>query len=162
MTAGDPVAQALAFILDSTQARPQTQAEVAERLSKRGVAAEAAAAAIARAQSIGAVNDPVFAKVWVEDRGRTRGYSGTRLRAELRRRKVPEELIEDALALLEDRDDLAVATELARQRAGRLPSSLTPEAIARRLSGFLERRGYAAGLARRVAIDVSGLGRAWD
>jgi SOS response regulatory protein OraA/RecX len=75
---------------------------------------------------------------------------------------VPQPLIDDALAQLEDRDDLAVATDLARTRAQRMPATLEPDAVARRLMGFLARRGYSEALARRVAIDVSGLDRHWD
>jgi hypothetical protein len=41
-------------------------------------------------------------------------------------------------------------------------ATLAPEAVARRLLGFLARRGYSEAVARRVAIDVSGLDRQWD
>lgn len=158
----DPVAAALAFLLRSTQQRPQTEAELRAKLAGRAVPEEVAEAALARARDIGAVDDAAFARAWVEDRGRQRGYGVGRLREELRRRLVPERFVEDALASLGDRDDLAVATDLARARLGQLPSSLQPEAVARRLQGYLVRRGYAPGLAQRVAIDVSGLATTWD
>lgn len=118
--------------------------------------------ALERAIALGAVDDVAFAAAWVGDRGLVRGYSASRLRRELRGRQVPDPLIDDALAQLDGRDDLAVATELARARAQKLPVSLTPEAVARRLLGFLARRGYSEGLSRRVAVDVSGLDRHWD
>jgi hypothetical protein len=75
---------------------------------------------------------------------------------------VPEGVIDEAMGVLETRDDLSVATELARSRAQRMPAALEPEAVARRLLGFLARRGYPEGLSRRVAIQVSGLDRHWD
>jgi hypothetical protein len=71
-------------------------------------------------------------------------------------------VIDTATDVLRARDDLAVATELARTRAQRLPATLAPEVVARRLVGFLGRRGYPEELARLVAIAVSGLDREWD
>jgi regulatory protein len=156
------VSDALAFILRSTRQRPQTEAELRAKLAGRGVGRDQADAALDRARQVGAVDDAAFARAWVADRGAGRGFGTARLRDELRRRLVPEPLIADALAALETRDDLAVATDLARDRSRRLPAALQPEAVARRLQAFLERRGYAPALAQRVAIDVSGLDRAWD
>lgn len=154
--------EAFAFVLRSTQQRPQTEAEVRAKLAGRGTDAAVAEAAVARARIAGAVDDAAFAAAWVDDRGRVRGYGAVRLRQELRRRQVPDALIRDALAALEERDDLAVATDLARHRLRQLPATLQPEAVARRLQAWLERRGYGPVLAHRVALDVSGLDRVWD
>jgi regulatory protein len=158
----DPVGAAVAFVLRSTQQRPQTEAELRAKLAGRDLDAEVVDAALARARELGAIDDAAFARAWVEDRGRGRGFGTTRLRLELRRRLVPEPLIADALAAIEDRDDLAVATDLARERLPFLPAKLQPEAIARRLQAYLVRRGHSPGLAQRVAMEVSGLDRAWD
>jgi regulatory protein len=153
---------ALASILRSTEIRPQTEAELAAMLRGRRVPEQEAAAALERAKELGAVDDAAFARAWVEDRGRRRGYGRPRLREELRRRGVPDPLIDDALRTLEPRDDEAVATDLARRQAQRLPVTLPPETVARRLQGWLVRRGYPLGLAQRVALSVSGLDRDWD
>jgi regulatory protein len=155
-------AAAAAFVLRSTRARPQTVAELRDKLAGRGYDEAAIDAAITRGLAVGALDDAAFARAWVGDRGVTRGYAAGRLRRELRTRGVPEPLIDDALAELDDRDDVAVVTELARARAQRMPARLPPETVARRLIGFLARRGYPEGLARRVAVEVSGLDREWD
>lgn len=156
------VDDAVAFILRSTRQRPQTASEIDAKLTDRSYAPDVRVAALSRAREIGAVDDVAFARAWVADRGEGRGYGVPRLRQELARRGVPELVAEEALAALGDRDVLAVATELAHERCRRLPDSLEPEAVARRLVGFLVRRGYEHGLARRVAIAVSGLDRTWD
>lgn len=158
----EATAAAVAFVLRSTTARPQTAAELRTKLSDREYDTAVIDRAIARATELGAIDDAAFARAWVADRGLVRGYSTSRLRQELHRRQVPQPLIDEALAQLDDRDDLAVATDLARTRAQRMPATLAPEAVARRLLGFLARRGYSEALARRVAIDVSGLDRQWD
>ena len=159
---GDQVGAAFAFVLSSTQHRPQTVSELRAKLAYREMPGEVIETALDRARQVGAVDDAAFARAWVEDRGRGRGYGVARLRGELRRRLVPDPLIADALASLDTRDDLAVATDLARNRLRQLPSSLQPEAAARRLDGYLQRRGYTRSLAHRVALDVSGLSREWD
>jgi regulatory protein len=156
------VTSALRFLLRSTKNRPQTEAELRGKLRSREHADEVIDAAIQRAKAMGAIDDIAFAKAWVNHRGVGRGYSALRVREELRRRAVPEPIIDTVLGELESRDEVAVATELARRRAQQLPATLTPEAVARRLLGFLGRRGYTEGLARRVAIEVSGLDREWD
>ncbi len=74
--------------------------------------------------------------------GERREFGVARLRAELRRRLVPEPLVDAALAALEQRDDRAAATELAERRVATLPASLDPPAVARRLQAYLVRRGY--------------------
>lgn len=158
----DPVDAAIAYLVRATASRPQTEAELRGRLAARGVPDVVAAEALWRAKAAGIVDDAAFARAWVADRGAQRGYGAARLRQELRRRQVPEPLVHEALRAIGDRDDLAVATELAAERARRLPGSLTPEAVARRLVAFLVRRGHPPALAQRVAVQVSGLGREWD
>ena len=160
---GATVDSAFAELLRRTSLRPQTQAEVTAVLARR-YDDDVVTAAVERGRKAGAIDDAAFARAWVADRGDKRGYGTARLRDELRRRKVPEPLIDDALADLSERDDLAVATELARKRASSFPASLEPPAVARRLAGFLARRGYGPGLAQKVAVDVSGLERyrSWD
>lgn len=158
----EAVGAAVAFVLRSTKARPQTAAELRAKLHDRDYPCDVVEAAIERATVLGAVDDVAFAKAWVNDRGLGRGYSVSRLRQELARRCVPQAVIDDALTRLDDRNDLAVATGLARDRAQRMSTALDPETVARRLVGFLARRGYPEALARRVAIQVSGLDREWD
>lgn len=158
----DAVGKAFAFVLRSTANRPQSEAELATKLRGREFDEEVVDATLARARAVGAVDDAAFARAWVEDRGHRRGYGLRRLRQELARRGVPDDVAESALAGLEARDELAVATDLARRRAQQLPASLQPEAVARRLVGFLARRGYPEGLARRAALTASGLDRDGD
>lgn len=156
------VGKALAFLLRSTGARPQTEAELRDKLATREVPEDAAEEALERARAVGAVNDRAFALAWVEDRGRVRGYGVSRLRRELRRRRVPEPLVEEALGTLEDRDEGAAALALARERAQRMPAALPPDTVARRVIGFLVRRGYSPGTAQWAARQATALDQEWD
>lgn len=158
----DATRAAVAFILASTRQRPQTHAELAGKLRGRGIPPPVADAALATARSLGAVDDEAFARAWVHDRGHLRGYGAARLRLELRRRLVPHHVAEDALRVLDDRDEGAVATELARERLRGLDPSLAPDVVARRLTAYLGRRGHPPALCQRVALQVSGVDREWD
>lgn len=159
---GEDVRKALAYILRSANTRPQSEGELRAKLLQREVEAGVADEAMAHAKRLGAVDDEKLARAWVAERGVRRGYGRARLREELGRRRVPEHLVEDALAALDERDDLAAATELARERLGQLPRGLTPETVARRLAAYVTRRGHPPALAQRVAVDVSGLRERWD
>ena len=161
-SSAEAVAAAVAFVLRSTKARPQTEAELRAKLAARAYPDDVIDAAIDRTTALGAIDDVAFAKAWVNDRGRGGGYAGRRMRAEVRRRSLAEAMIDDAVGVLDERDDVAGATGLARERAQGMSAKLAPEAVARRLVGFLARRGYSEALAGRVAIDVSGLDRHWD
>lgn len=156
------VEQAVAFVLRSTRQAPQTSAELADKLRARNVDEDVGRAALARARELGAVDDAAFAQAWVADRGRGRGYGRLRLRRELVRRRVPEALIDEALDGLGEVDEEAVAERLAARRFATLPASLPPETAARRLAGFLSRRGYPPGLSERIAIRVTRLDESWD
>lgn len=163
---GDEVAPevraALAYVLRSTQAKPQTEAEMRAKLARRGVEEATADEALAHARRLGAVDDAALARALVEEQGRRRGYGTARVRVELARRQVPEEVASGALALLADRDEEAAARELAERRLAQLPAGVAAETAARRLAAYLTRRGHPPGLAQRVAIDVAGLDRSWD
>lgn len=156
------VGKAVAFLLRSTGVRPQTEAELRTKLQGRSVPADVAEEALAKAKAVGAVDDAAFARAWVEDRGRVRGYGIARLRQELRRRQVPDDVAEHALGSLADRDELAGALELGRARAQRMPATLPPDTVARRVAGYLARRGYPPGICQKVARQVTALDRDWD
>lgn len=158
----EDVRKALAYVLRSANTRPQTEAELRAKLRRREVEAGVADEAIRHARRLGAVDDEALARAWVAERGGRRGFGRARLREELTRRQVPEHLVDDALSTLEDRDDLAAATELARRRLRELPDGLPPETVARRLAAYVTRRGHPPALAQRVGVEVSGLRDGWD
>ena len=154
--------RAYAYVLRSTQQRPQTRAEVAAKLRRRDVDAAAIQVVLRRAEAVGVIDDRAFARAWVEDRGRKRGFGQARLRSELRNRQVDEALIDEALAALDDRDEMTVAMELAAERARQADAGADPVKVARRVVGYLVRRGYPPAVAQRAAINVTGLDRSWD
>lgn len=153
---------ALAFLIRSTSQRPLTVAEAEAKLRSRDHADDVVRAVVDRAVAMRVLDDAAFAQMWVDDRGIKRGYGQQRLRRELRGRKVPDDLIDDAMAALDDHDEVAQATELARARAQRMPADLEPPKVAQRLVGFLVRRGFPGHVAHDVARRVTAMDRDWD
>lgn len=77
------------------------------------------------------------------------------LRQELRRKGVPSEVIEDAVAGIDVDGERARAIELVRVKARSL-ARLDAQARTRRLVGMLQRRGYPPGMAFSVVREVLG------
>ncbi len=122
--------------------------EVSQRLTRRGFDARAVGEAVAELRAEGALDDAAYARAYVHDRLLFHPVGRRALRAELQRRGVPEEAVEEALA------DLGLAREeelirglLARRRpAG---EGANPGGEARRLRRWLFQRGFSGEAIRR-------------
>lgn len=95
------------------------------------------------------IDDRAYARGYVASRIACGGRSRAALGRELKQRGVAADLIDEALSGLDAEAELAQATDLARKRLMR-GSNLDRATAERRLLGFLQRRGYSAGLAVRA------------
>ena len=155
-------AAALAQLVRSTSQRPLTVAEARDLLLAKDHPEPLVRAVIAQATATRILDDRAFAQAWVEDRGIKRGYGRDRLQRELQRRQVDQADIDLALDALEEHDEVAQATDLARKRAQGMPATLEPHKVAQRLVGFLLRRGFPSHVAHDVARRVTAMDREWD
>jgi regulatory protein len=121
--------------------RQRSESELRQRLQRKGLPEGAVDHAIERLQRTGLIDDAGFARAWVEGRtGGAGGMGSRRLQAELRRKGVPNEVVQQAIgAGAEDEESRAVTVALARAPSLR---SLAYQDFRRRLSGFLQRRGF--------------------
>jgi regulatory protein len=132
------------------QRRLRSRVELETALRRRGVPGDVVAAVVGELRRSGWIDDARFARAWIRDRLALRPCGARRLRAELRRRGVSAQVTAEALAELlpfEMEDELArtqAQTRLARLRG------LPPEAVRRRLAGWLVRRGYPGEVIARV------------
>ncbi len=138
--------------------RPRSRAELERRL-RRAVDASVVAEVVLALEREGLVDDRRFAEQWVRARRAARLLGTFRLRAELLRRGVARETVEAALQSA-PADDEAVAEELARLRLARY-RHLPADKAARRLAGYLARRGFGTGAVLR-ALRAAGLPAAED
>jgi len=130
--------------------RPRTRGEIERRLAERDVEAGTIERVLARLVEMGLVDDAAFARAWVEQQSRFRPRGRRALRHELSVRGVPAPIIDDAIA---DVDEPALARRLALEQAPR-HSGLDRQAQARKLAGYLERRGFGVE-AVRAAIEAA-------
>ncbi len=129
---------------------PRTEREIERRLRERGYHDDAVERAIERLRRVSLLDDRAFVRSFLRTE-LFKAPQGKRLLAvKLRRRGVPDALIRELDALLDEDPDLSgrsLASEEGRAKLGfaQLRSRyarLTPEAYRRRMQQALARRGF--------------------
>jgi regulatory protein len=126
--------------------RPRTRAELAAILSRRDIPDQVATEVLDRYDEVGLIDDAAFARAWVTSRHHSKGLARRALAGELNRRGVDGELVGAALEEVDQETEAATARSLVDRRL-RTMSAAPPDAVFRRLVGFLARKGYPPGLA---------------
>lgn len=134
--------QALRFL----SYRPRSQVEVARNLRDKDYTAEAVEAAMERLQSQQYVDDREFVLYWLDNRDRFRPQGARALRYELRQKGVDSEVINTALA---DLDEDALAWAAIEGKLNRW-HGLSQADFRKKAMGFLDRRGFSYGIIRSV------------
>lgn len=129
---------ALSYALRLLAYRPRSEAELRERLARKGVRADVLGAAIARLRELSLIDDEAFAHTWVEGRERTSPRSRRLLASELRAKGVQEAM---AQRCTETVDEAGAAYRAALKRAAALKSAPYAE-FRRKLGDLLTRRGF--------------------
>jgi regulatory protein len=149
----DPEAVAREICLRLLTAAPRTRAQLAEALRRRDVPEDVAEGVLGRFTDVGLIDDEAFARAWVESRHTGRGLARRALAAELRRRGVADETVNDAVAALDPGAEETAARELVAKRLA-ATRGYDPARRMRRLVGMLARKGYPPGLAYRVVKEA--------
>ena len=118
--------------------RPRSEAEVRQRLRRRGFNDEVVDKVIVGLKEGGLIDDAAFAQYWRDNRLSFRPRSKRLIKLELRQKGVA---IETANELVEDLDDEKAAYEAGLKKA-RVLSGLDHSEFHSRLSGYLRRRGF--------------------
>jgi regulatory protein len=149
----DPEAAARQICLRLLTIEPRSRSQLAEALRRRHIPGPAAEAVLDRFTQAGLIDDPAFARAWVESRHHSRGLSRRALSAELHRRGVADEDVHDAIELVDDDQEAATARRLI---AGKVRSTRGQPSVARvrKLMGVLARKGYGPALAYRVVREA--------
>lgn len=132
--------------------RPRTQREIEIRLRKSGHGSDAIRAAVTRCERLGYLDDATYAKTYVRDRLRLKPRGFRALVSELMgkgvERAAAAEAVADGFAEAGVSDsDLAFGLAETRLRALRHHDA---ETTVRRLSAYLGRRGFSAGVTREA------------
>ncbi len=120
--------------------KSRSEKELRDKLSQKGYPEEEIEAAVQYVSRFGYLNDETFAEQYVALRKDRKGKNA--LRMELREKGIREEIIEEALAGMEEAEEDVVYALLVR-RAGE-PHELEEKEY-RRLFGYCARRGFSAG-----------------
>lgn len=128
--------------------RPRSETEVRRYLEQRGYPPEVQEETLSRLRQSGLVSDDDFTRFWVENRERFRPRSRRALRYELRLKGIAPDLIEGALASVDEEDG---AYAVAQKRAERfVREGLDAQTFRQKLGQFLTRRGYEYAIIRQV------------
>ena len=128
--------------------RARSMAEMRERLRGYGYVEETVGRVISRLEELGYLDDVEFARL--KAREKARRYGPRRVSVELRKSGVGEELAREVVE-----DEFAGRSEVgeARSAAARRYNERGSDAEARRVYGFLVRRGYSAEVCAQVARE---------
>jgi regulatory protein len=141
-----PVAMGRALNLLAYRAR--SEAEVRDRLRRYGYTDQTVENVILRLLELGYLDDKEFARLKAHEKARR--YGPRRVSAELRHSGVGEALAQEVV-----QEEFAGRSEVeeARSAAARRYNERGSDAEARRVYGFLVRRGYSAEVCAQVARE---------
>lgn len=125
--------------------------ELERILSSRDLDDDIVTAEVERLERVGLIDDVALAQNLVGVLQERKGLGRSGIAAELTRRLLSPAAIEYALELVDSGDELSRAREIAVKRAGQL-RSYDHATATRRLSAFLQRRGYS-GSTVRAAVE---------
>lgn len=139
----------LAYALYLLGRRGRTTRELRDKLSEKKYEPEEIAETIRRLAEMGLLNDATFAENYARDKVAIYRRGRYRIGLDLLRKGVKKEDIDNALATIEDDDEMAAAQSLA---AARLKNwdALEPLKRRARLLSLLQRRGFSAKVVRAV------------
>ena len=130
--------------------RPRSEAEVRQRLRRRGFGGDVVDKVITRLKERKLIDDVAFADYWRDNRLSFKPRSRTLIKLELRQKGIAAEI---AGEVVKDLDDEVMAYEAGLKKARAL-ASLDYSEFRRRLSGYLQRRGFNYEIINSVVVRL--------
>lgn len=129
--------------------KPRTTQEVKMYLNRKGCEGDTIEQVIDEMEKNGFLNDLEFAKAWVNERQRHKGYGKRRLKQELLKKGMDPAVVDEVLIHIEEEDERQLAISIAERRYLRLCHESWPR-IERRLGNYLLRQGFSMGMVYEV------------
>lgn len=130
--------------------RPRSRSETRQHLRKKEYPEAVVERVLERLEAVELLNDRKFAQYWVEQRETFKPRSKMALQQELRQKGIARDIIEEAVAQV---DELAAASKAAQAKANRW-HSLPWQEFKKKLGGYLQRRGFSYTVIREVTETV--------
>jgi regulatory protein len=124
-----------------------------ELLTSRELESTVVEAELNRLEGVGLIDDGALAETIVRTQVERKGLGRAAIANELRRKHIDQSTIDAALEHLGDDDEVRRAVQLAERRATQL-RGLDHNTAVRRLSGYLQRKGYASDTVRQAVLEV--------
>lgn len=146
----DSLEQAKQTAMKYLSYRPRSVIEVKRNLRDKGYETDIITQAVNRLQELNLLNDESFARYWVEQRETFKPRGRRALQQELRQKGVPRQIIETAVA---DVDETAAARKAARKKLRRW-QKMDEQTYRRKLGGYLQRRGFSYDIIRKISEEL--------
>lgn len=130
-------------------ARARSKREIEQKLLQAGYRPCTVEMVIYKLQRETLLDDADFARQWVESRQHHK-LGRSRIAQELRHKGVSQEEAEEAMAIIEDEDQLAGAVALAEKAAARIKPGEDMRKATNRIAAMLARRGYSWDIAKEA------------
>lgn len=130
--------------------RPRSVAEVRGKLKGKEFPEVVIERVLSRLQELDLLSDRAFVRYWIEQRENFRPRSALALRQELMQKGVARELIDEALA---DLDEDAAAYRAAEKKAVQW-GRLSQDEFNNKVGAFLQRRGFSYSIIQNVIGDL--------
>ncbi len=130
--------------------RIRSEKEIRQNLNKYEIPEEIIDGVLDRLRGSSLVDDREFATQWVENRVHFKPRGKRALSSELFLKGIPAQIIEDALADLNEEE---LAIKLARTKISKL-TGLDEKAFQKKLSGFLTRAGFPYHISKEVIVNL--------
>ena len=137
--------------------RPRSINEIRNRLKKKDYSSKVILEVIKNLKRLKFLNDKEFAKMWMENRIRTRPMGRYRLKQELIQKGIDKNLVEKTLSNYREEEEIELARELTQRKLRRSYCSLNRLTAQRRLYGFLQRRGFSYDTIQEVMKELRGV-----
>lgn len=139
--------------LNALTRRGRSRWELGELLASRELEPSVIEAELDRLERVGLIDDSALAETIVRTQHERKGLGRSALANELRRKHIDSEIIDAALEPIGLDDELRRAVELAERRVNQL-RGLDHATAVRRLSGYLQRKGYSGDTVRQAILEV--------
>ena len=133
--------------------RGRSRWELGELLTSRELEPAVVEAELNRLEGVGLIDDGALAETIVRTQFERKGLGRAAIVNELRRKHIDQSTIDAALEHLGDDDEMRRAVQLAERRASQL-MGLDHNTAVRRLSGYLQRKGYASDTVRQAVREA--------
>ena len=130
--------------------RIRSEKEIRQNLNKHEIPGEIIDGVLDRLRASSLVDDLEFATQWVENRIQFKPRGKRALSSELFLKGIPDQIIEDALADLNEEE---LAIKLAHKKISKL-TGLDEIAFQNKLSGFLTRAGFPYHINKEVIVNL--------